>query len=279
MATWDCCDRHLLLDRVLVMGILNVTPDSFSDGGRFFDKVAAAEHAARMLEEGADIIDIGGESTRPGAAEVSADDEIARVVPVVEAIVSATGAAVSIDTMKAGVARAAIDSGAVIVNDVSAMRADPAMCDLVAETGAGVVLMHMLGNPRTMQSNPTYGDVVAEVRDALVGWAADALAAGVSDACIVLDPGIGFGKTREHNLQLLKGIPTLCAPGFPVLIGTSRKSFIGTTLDLPVEERLEGTAATVAWSVANGASIVRVHDVKEMVRVVRMTEGIANAPA
>ncbi|HEX2053836.1 MAG TPA: dihydropteroate synthase [Actinomycetota bacterium] len=277
MPVWECCDKRLSLERVLVMGVLNVTPDSFSDGGLFLDKGAAVGQAERMLEEGADIIDVGGESTRPGAAEVPAADELQRVIPVVEAIVAATGATVSIDTTKAGVARAALEAGAVIVNDVTAMRGDPMMCDLVAETSAGVVLMHMLGDPRTMQSNPTYENVITEVRDSLVSWAADALAAGVPDAAIVLDPGIGFGKTREHNLQLLKGIPALCEPGFPILIGTSRKSFIGTTLDLPVTERLEGTAATVAWSVASGASVVRVHDVKQMVRVVRMTEAIANA--
>ena len=277
MSIWECCDRRLSLERALVMGILNVTPDSFSDGGRYLDASAAVDHAAHMVAEGADVIDVGGESTRPGAVEVAAADEIARVVPVVDAIVSGTGAPVSIDTTKAAVARAALDAGAVIVNDVSAMRADPAMPGLVAESGAGIVLMHMLGNPRTMQANPTYGNVVTEVRDALVAWAADALAAGVPDAAIVLDPGIGFGKTPEHNLQLLRGIPTLCEPGFPVLIGASRKSFIGTALELPVLERLEGTAATTAWSVANGASIVRVHDVKQMVRVVRMTEAIMAA--
>lgn len=277
MAIWECCDRHLSLDRVLVMGILNVTPDSFSDGGLFLDPFAAADHAARMLEEGADIIDVGGESTRPGADEVSIEDELSRVIPVVEAIVSRTGATVSIDTTKSRVARAAVDVGAVIVNDVTAMRSDPSMPDVITDTGAGIVLMHMLGNPRTMQANPTYDDVVADVKAALIGWAGDALAAGVPDSAIVLDPGIGFGKTREHNLQLLKGIPSLCEPGFPILIGTSRKSFIGTTLDVPVGERLEGTAATVAWAVAHGAKVVRVHDVKEMVRVVRMTEAIARS--
>ncbi|CAN5770534.1 dihydropteroate synthase [soil metagenome] len=277
MAIWECCDRHLSLDRALVMGILNVTPDSFSDGGLFLDPFAAADHAARMLEEGADVIDVGGESTRPGADEVSTEDELSRVIPVVEAIVSRTGATVSIDTTKSQVARAAVDVGAVIVNDVTAMRSDPSMPDVITDTGAGIVLMHMLGNPRTMQANPTFDDVVAEVKQALIGWAGDALAAGVPDSAIVLDPGIGFGKTREHNLQLLKGIPALREPGFPILIGTSRKSFIGTTLDVAVGERLEGTAATVAWAVANGASIVRVHDVKEMVRVVRMIEAIAGA--
>ncbi len=256
------------------MGILNVTPDSFSDGGLFLDPFAAVEQAAWMLEEGADIIDIGGESTRPGAAEVSVEEELSRVVPVIEAIVSRTGATVSIDTTKSAIARAAIDSGAVIVNDVTAMRTDPSMPDVITDSGAGVVLMHMLGNPRTMQANPTYGDVVAEVKEALIGWAGDALAAGVPDSAIVLDPGIGFGKTREHNLQLLRGIRSLCEPGFPILIGPSRKSFIGSTLDLPVEQRVEGTAATVAWSVAQGAKIIRVHDVKEMVRVIRMTEAI-----
>ena len=277
MSIWECCDRRLSLDRTLVMGVLNVTPDSFSDGGLFLDPFAAVDQAARMLDEGADIIDVGGESTRPGADEVSTEDELSRVVPVVEAIVSRTGATVSIDTTKSVVARAAVDAGAVIVNDVTAMRADTSMPDVITDTGAGIVLMHMLGNPRTMQSNPTYGDVVAEVKSALIGWAGDALAAGVPDAAIVLDPGIGFGKTREHNLQLLKGIRSLLEPGFPILIGTSRKSFIGTTLDLPVDQRVEGTAATVAWSVSQGASIVRVHDVKEMVRVVRMTEAIKGA--
>jgi dihydropteroate synthase len=277
VSIWECCDRRLSLDRTLVMGILNVTPDSFSDGGRFLDPFAAVDQAAGMLDEGADIIDVGGESTRPGAAEVSTADELARVVPVVEAIVSRTGATVSIDTTKSEVARAAVDAGAVIVNDVTAMRADASMPDVITDTGAGIVLMHMLGNPRTMQSNPTYGDVVAEVKAALIGWAGDALAAGVPDAAIVLDPGIGFGKTREHNLQLLKGIRSLMEPGFPILIGASRKSFIGTTLDLPVDQRVEGTAATVAWSVAQGASIVRVHDVKEIVRVIRMTEAILGA--
>jgi dihydropteroate synthase len=277
MSIWECCDRRLSLDRTLVMGILNVTPDSFSDGGKFLDPFAAVDQAARMLDEGADIVDVGGESTRPGAAEVSTEDELSRVIPVVEAIVSRTGATVSIDTAKSVVARAAVDAGAVIVNDVTAMRADPSMPDVITDTGAGIVLMHMLGNPRTMQSNPTYDNVVADVKAALIGWAGDALAAGVPDAAIVLDPGIGFGKTREHNLQLLKGIPSLCEPGFPILIGTSRKSFIGTTLDVPLDQRVEGTAATVAWAVAQGAKIVRVHDVKEMVRVVRMTEAIAGA--
>ncbi|MEX0789703.1 MAG: dihydropteroate synthase [Actinomycetota bacterium] len=277
MTIWECCDRHLSLHRSLVMGILNVTPDSFSDGGLFLDPFAAVDQAAQMLEEGADIIDIGGESTRPGAAEVSAEEELSRVIPVIEAIVSRTGATVSIDTTKSAVARAAIDAGAVIVNDVTAMRADPSMPDVITDSGAGIVLMHMLGNPRTMQANPVYDDVVTDVKAALIGWAGDALAAGVPDSAIVLDPGIGFGKTREHNLQLLKGIPSLCEPGFPVLIGTSRKSFIGTTLDVAVGERLEGTAATVAWAVAQGAKIVRVHDVKEMVRVVRMTEAIRGA--
>jgi dihydropteroate synthase len=277
MSIWECCDRRLSLERTLVMGILNVTPDSFSDGGRFLDPFAAVDQAARMLDEGADIVDVGGESTRPGAAEVSTEDELSRVIPVVEAIVSRTGATVSVDTTKSVVARAAVDAGAVIVNDVTAMRADPSMPGVITDTGAGIVLMHMLGNPRTMQSNPTYDNVVADVKAALIGWAGDALAAGVPDAAIVLDPGIGFGKTREHNLQLLKGIPSLCEPGFPILVGTSRKSFIGTTLDVPVDQRVEGTAATIAWAVAQGAKIVRVHDVKEMVRVVRMTEAIAGA--
>lgn len=275
---WKC--RDLLLpvgDRTHVMGVLNVTPDSFSDGGRFLDRHAAIDRAEEMIADGADIIDVGGESTRPGAAPVEIDDELNRVIPVIEAITANTDAVVSIDTTKAEVARAACEAGAAIVNDVSAMRFDPKMPDVVAAYGAGLVLMHMLGSPRTMQANPSYDDVVAEVKQALVEWAEQAQAHGIAPEAIAVDPGIGFGKTVEHNLTLLKATGELCATGYPVLIGASRKSFIGATLDVPVEQRLQGTSAVVAWSVAQGAALVRVHDVRQMVQVVRMTEAIRSA--
>jgi dihydropteroate synthase len=259
------------------MGIVNVTPDSFSDGGSFFDKKAAVDRALQMVDEGADIVDVGGESTRPGAGDVSPAEELERVVPVVEAIAAATDVAISIDTTKAIVAKAALDAGAAIVNDVSSLRFDPGVAGVVASYEAGVVLMHMQGRPRTMQSNPTYSDVVEDVSAELCGWAGQARQAGIAPEQIVLDPGIGFGKTGEHNLLLLKHLDRLTGLGYPVLIGASRKSFIGTTLDLPVGERIEGTAAVTAWAAAHGAAIVRVHDVRHMVRVVRMIEAIKKA--
>ena len=275
---WRC--RGLVLpvaQRVHVMGILNVTPDSFSDGGLFAGEAAAIEHGVAMAAEGADIVDVGGESTRPGAREVAPDEEAARVVPVIRALAREVDVPISVDTTKAQVARAALEAGAVIVNDVSAMRADPAMPGVVAASGAGVVLMHMLGSPKTMQSDPRYGDVVGEVAAALLDWAAGAEALGIGRDRIVLDPGIGFGKTAAHNLSLLRHLDRLVSTGYPVLAGPSRKSFIGLTLGVPLEERLEGTAAVVAWSVARGARILRVHDVRPMVRVVRMTEAILAA--
>ena len=261
--------------RTHVMGIVNVTPDSFSDGGRFFDRGDAIAHGLRLAEEGADILDVGGESTRPGAAPVSDDDETERVLPVVEALAAKTTVPVSIDTTKAAVAKAALDAGAQIVNDVSAARFDAAMLPLVAQRRAPIVLMHMLGEPRTMQKDPRYEDVVGEIAAFLDDRAEVAIANGVDRDRIVVDPGFGFGKTREHNLVLLQRLRELRCLGFPVLAGTSRKSFIGATLgDLPVEERLEGTAATVALAVASGASIVRVHDVLAMRRVAAMVEGV-----
>lgn len=264
-------------ERVHVMGILNVTPDSFSDGGLFRDSAAARRRALAMKAEGADIIDVGGESTRPGADPVSAREEMDRVIPVLRAIASETDLPISIDTTKAEVAKAAIEAGAVIVNDVSAMTSDPGMSSVVAESGAGVVLMHMRGDPRTMQQNPVYSDVVTDVRDALLRWAAAAESAGVAPESIVIDPGIGFGKTLEHNLLLLRNFAAFASGGYPLLAGPSRKSFIGTVLDAPVTERLEGTAAAVAWLAANGSNVIRVHDVKAMSDVVRMTEAITHA--
>ena len=267
-----------LSQRVHVMGIVNVTPDSFSDGGRFSEAGDAIDHGLRLADEGADILDVGGESTRPGADPVSADDEAGRVVPVVEALAAKAGIPVSVDTTKAVVARAALDAGAQIVNDVAAGRFDAELLPLVAERDTPIVLMHMLGEPRTMQKDPRYADVVGEISAFLEERASAAIEAGVSRERIVVDPGFGFGKTREHNLVLLQRLRELRCLGFPVLSGTSRKSFIGATLgDLPVGERLEGTGATVALAVMGGASLVRVHDVREMARVVRMVEAVLSA--
>ncbi len=267
-----------LSQRVHLMGIVNVTPDSFSDGGRFYETGDAIDHGLRLADEGADILDVGGESTRPGADPVSADDEAGRVVPVVEALAAKAGIPVSVDTSKAAVARAALDAGAQIVNDVAAGRFDAGLLPLVAERDAPIVLMHMLGEPHTMQKDPRYGDVVGEIAEFLEDRASAAVEAGVGRERIVVDPGFGFGKTREHNLVLLQRLRELRCLGFPVLSGTSRKSFIGATLgDLPVGERIEGTAATVALAVMGGASLVRVHDVREMARVVRMVEAVLSA--
>lgn len=264
-----------LSQRTHVMGIVNVTPDSFSDGGLFFDARDAVDHGLRLAGEGADLLDVGGESTRPGAEPVDAEEEIRRTVPVVETLAAKTGLPVSIDTTKAAVARAAFDAGATIVNDVSAGRFDPALLSLAAERGAAVVLMHMQGTPRTMQADPAYTDVVAEVRAFLGERAASAQSCGIPRERIVLDPGFGFGKRVEHNLALLDRLDAIAGLGYAVLAGTSRKSFIGAALgDLPVGERLEGTAATVALAIARGARIVRVHDVRAMVKVAAMTDAI-----
>lgn len=272
-----------MFDRVHVIGIVNVTPDSFSDPGDFFDRDSAIKRGVELAQDGADIIDVGGESTRPGAEPVSVTEEIARVVPVIEGLAKETDVAISIDTTKAEVAEAALDKGAVIVNDVSAMRFDPRMAFAVAANKAGLILMHMLGEPRTMQSEPHYDDVVGEVGKALAEWAALAQASGIDRERIAVDPGIGFGKTREHNLALIRNLEDLRPSDHPIVVGPSRKTFIGLTLGLTLEESraglapLEGTAAVVAWLVAAGANVVRVHDVKEIVRVVRMVEAIRQA--
>lgn len=258
------------------MGVLNVTPDSFSDGGRYLDPAVASAHALELVADGADIIDVGGESSRPGAEPVDASEEMARVIPVIEAIRSASEVAISIDTTKAEVARMAIEAGADIVNDISALRSDPAMVEVVAASGAGLVMMHMQGEPRTMQLAPSYNDVVREVQDFLKERIASAENSGIDPASIAIDPGIGFGKTVEHNVALIKGLPALVQLGPPVLIGPSNKAFIGKILDLDVADRLEGTAAVVAIGVSMGARIVRVHDVKQISRVVRMTEALVS---
>lgn len=273
---WKIRDREIALgERTLVMGILNVTPDSFSDGGRHLDPDDAVEQAKRMVEDGADLIDVGGESTRPGSAPVAVEEELRRVIPVIERIMKSGKACVSVDTSKARVAEEALAAGAAIINDVSALTADPRMADVAARTGAGVVLMHLRGTPATMQSLATYDDVVAEVMAELRRRGQAAYIAGVLDEAIVYDPGIGFAKTYEHNLEIMRRLPEFRSLGRPVLVGPSRKAFVGRALgDLPVAERLEGTAAAVALAVAGGAAIVRVHDVKAMVRVIRVADAI-----
>jgi len=266
--------------RPLVMGILNVTPDSFSDGGTFLDVAAAIAHARIMASGGASLIDIGGESTRPGSQPVPVNEQIARVVPVIRAIREQFGATISIDTGKAAVAEAALDAGAMVINDIFAGRDDPELLALAGRRAAPIILMHMQGTPASMQMNPIYNDVVHEVIAFLRDRIAAANNAGIEPSNILIDPGIGFGKTVEHNLDLLRRLPELKAFGRPLVVGTSRKGFIGkiTGEDLATG-RLFGTAATVAWSVANGADLVRVHDVAQMSQVVRMIEAIQNKSA
>jgi dihydropteroate synthase len=249
---------------VLIMGVVNVTPDSFSDGGLFLDADAAVEHGLRLVEEGAGILDVGGESTRPGADPVAEDEELRRVVPVIERLAQAGTARLSIDTTKVTVARAALEAGATLVNDVSALRFDPGMAALVAETGAGCCLMHMLGEPRTMQEDPRYEDVVSEVKAFLEERLAFAVSEGVPQERVWLDPGIGFGKTVEHNLELLRRLDEIVAIGRPVVVGTSRKSFLGTLVGGRDEaDRLPGTIATNVLALERGASVFRVHDVAQ----------------
>jgi dihydropteroate synthase len=261
--------------RTLIMGVLNVTPDSFSDGGKFLDVDAAVAHGQAIIAAGADIIDIGGESTRPGSEPISPEEELRRVVPVIQELTTHhSPLTISVDTTKAAVAEQALFAGARIVNDISGLRADGRMAAVVREAGAGVVLMHMQGTPQTMQQNPHYRDVVAEVREFLAERIAFAETHGIKKTQIAVDPGIGFGKTVQQNLQLLAELDSLRGLGCPIVAGTSRKSFIGKTLAREPHERLWGTAATVAWAVAHGAGIVRVHDVAEMRDVVRMVEAI-----
>jgi dihydropteroate synthase len=250
------------------MGIVNVTPDSFSDGGRYFTGERALAHARSLLVAGADIVDIGGESTRPGAAAVTEAEELDRVLPLVEAL-ARDGAPVSVDTMKPAVMRAAIAAGACMINDVRALRAPGAM-EAVAATGAAVCLMHMQGEPRTMQAEPRYDDVVAEVREFLLARAAACEAAGIARERIVLDPGFGFGKTVEHNLQLLRGLPALATAGYPLLAGLSRKSTLGKLTGRDVGDRMAASLAAALAAVARGAAIVRVHDVRETVDALKV---------
>ncbi len=248
----------------LVMGVLNVTPDSFSDGGTYVTVAQAVDHARQMQAQGVDIIDIGAESSRPGAEPINEREELRRLIPVVEAVRKVVSLPISVDTTKAAVARSAIQAGALIVNDISALQGDPVMARLVAETGVAVVLMHMQGTPQTMQQSPRYGNVVEEVTAFLQQRAQVAIACGIRPSQIVLDPGFGFGKLQEHNLQMLAEFETFTTLGYPVLAGVSRKQFIGNLIRQPVHEREFGNAGAVAVAVLKGAHIIRVHDVRAM---------------
>lgn len=261
-------------ERTFIMGVLNVTPDSFSDGGKFTDVDKAVAHAVQMVKDGADIIDIGGESTRPGAATVLAEDEIKRVVPVIKELSKKIEMIISIDTTKAVVAKAAILAGAKMVNDISGLRFDPEMAGVVAEYKVPICLMHIKGKPGDMQDDPRYPDLLGELIDYLGESIEIAGQAGILLKKIIIDPGIGFGKTVSHNLEILKRLKELKVLGCPIMVGASRKSLIGQVLGLPADQRIEGTAATVAVSIANGVDIIRVHDIKEIVKVAKMTDAI-----
>lgn len=256
-----------------VMGILNVTPDSFSDGGRFLDTGRAIARGETLVAEGADLIDIGGESTRPGAGSVGAEEELRRIIPVITGL-QHLGVPLSVDTTRGVVARRAMDAGADIINDISGLRFDPDLAKVVAETGAGLILMHSRGTPRDMQSDPRYDSVMREVIAELGGSYRAALEAGVSGESIVVDPGLGFSKTAAHNLEILNHLNALVNEGRPVLVGASRKSFIGKALDLPVDQRLEGSLTVAVAAVMCGAHLVRVHDVRSTVRAVRTADAI-----
>jgi dihydropteroate synthase len=257
-----------------IMGVVNVTPDSFSDGGEFLDPRRAIAHGRELAAEGADILDVGGESTRPGAAAVTAEEELARVGPVVEALVLDQGPPVSIDTSKLAVAEAALGAGAAMVNDVTALRAEPDLAALCAQRGCEVVLMHMLGDPRTMQDDPTYDDVVDEVKAFLAGRIEFAVAEGIDEERIWIDPGIGFGKTVEHNLELHRRLGELADLGRPIAFGSSRKSFIGKLTGAEVDRRLGGTIASNVIAYANGARMLRVHDVAPLGQALTVAEAI-----
>ncbi|PKN36745.1 MAG: dihydropteroate synthase [Deltaproteobacteria bacterium HGW-Deltaproteobacteria-2] len=264
--------------KTLIMGILNVTPDSFSDGGLFYSQQRAIERGLQMVDEGADIIDIGGESSRPGAASVSTTAELKRVLPVIDSLVKQIKIPISIDTKKAQVARQAVGAGAEIVNDISALHADKKMTKTIKDTGAAVILMHMRGNPQNMQKgNLVYNNLMAEVADYLKKSSEKALNGGIDKDCLVIDPGIGFGKTPDDNYKIVKNLSQLKVLGMPIMVGTSRKSFIGKVTGGEPSERMEGTAATVAAAIMNGCHIIRVHDVAVMKKVAAVTDAIVHA--
>jgi len=272
----DCRGRVLDLTRPRVMGILNVTPDSFSDGGRYLDRAEALERAHQMVAEGAALVDIGGESTRPGSQPVGADEEIRRVAPLVEALAPAIPVPISVDTSKPEVMRAAVAAGAGFINDVRALR-EPGALEAVRDLAVPVCLMHMLGEPRTMQEAPGYGDVVAEVADFLARRAQTCVDAGIPRERILIDPGFGFGKTLEHNLALLRGLERLTASGLPVLVGISRKSMIGALVERGVGERLAGSLAAAVLAVVKGARIIRAHDVAATVDALKVASAVLAA--
>jgi dihydropteroate synthase len=259
-------------ERTLVMGVLNITPDSFSDGGRFLDPAAAVDHGLRLVADGADLLDVGGESTRPGAREVDEAEELARTLPVVAALRRATDIPIAIDTRKAEVARRTIDAGADIINDVSALEKDAAMLETARRTGAGVVLMHMQGDPVSMQDDPRYRDAPAEVAAYLAERMRACVDGGLDPEALVLDPGIGFGKRLEDNLALIARLPVLAELGRPVLLGVSRKRFLGTLTDRPVGDRLAAGLGAMAYALTRGAHILRVHDVKQTCDLVRVVD-------
>jgi dihydropteroate synthase len=271
---WRTSQRELSLERPLIMGILNVTPDSFSDGDLYSDPGRAIDRAREMIADGADIIDIGGESTRPGASAVSTEEELKRVIPVIAALAGTTSCPISVDTWKSPIARAAVDAGAEIINDISGLTFDPQIAAVAAGTGAGMVLMHTRGRPQTMQHDVVYADLIGEVTGSLGQSLAAAGDAGVELERIAIDPGIGFGKTAAHNLEILRRLSEFTGLGAPLLIGTSRKSFIGKVLNREAGQRTCGTAATVALAVQSGADILRVHDVREMRDVADMAHAI-----
>ncbi len=272
--TWN--NFFLNLSRkTCIMGILNITPDSFSDGGVHFAGPSAVESGLRMVGDGADILDIGGESTRPGSEPVSLEEELRRTLPVIESLASQVKVPISIDTYKADVARRAIDAGASIVNDISGLRFDPEMPAVISHYGVPVVIMHMKGSPKNMQQAPSYAALIPEILEFMKTRIAFAVNAGIPEGRIVIDPGLGFGKTFDHNLEILHNLDKFTSLGRPILVGPSRKAFIGKVLDnAPATERLEGTAAAVAISIIKGANIVRVHDVKEMAKVAKVADAI-----
>jgi len=271
----ECRGRYLTFgQKTLIMGVLNVTPDSFSDGGLYDDLDMAVKQAQEMVSQGADILDIGGESSRPGSDPVSLDEELRRVLPVIECLTQELDVPISIDTYKSTVAEQALKAGAHIVNDISGLNFDPNMAEVVADYDAPVILMHIQGTPKNMQMSPQYHALISEIISYLRNSIEKAEKAGVAPEKIIIDPGIGFGKTSEHNLEIIRRLKEFRCLGKPILIGTSRKSFIGKILDLPVEERVEGTMATVVASIINGADIIRVHDVKQMKRAVKMIDAI-----
>jgi dihydropteroate synthase len=259
------------------MGVLNVTPDSFSDGGRYIDPEKALDQAYYMADSGADILDIGGESSRPGANSVSAEEEIKRIIPIIKKLSKKTKLPISVDTVKSEVAEKAFDAGASILNDISALRDDDKMADLAAGSGAYVILMHMRGTPSNMQDNTEYRDLIGEVSGFFNDSASRALEAGIKKEKIIIDPGIGFGKSVEGNFTILKKLDKFLKLGYPVLIGASRKSFIGKTLDVALDERIEGSIAAACYAVLNGADIIRVHDVVETRRALTIIEKISTA--